>query len=76
MTSWNNLQLTMRLGKTPRVLATTTPRIMTGVTIAMVGVGLALTVFAGPLYDLSERAGQNLEGDFYQDAVFPEGLDE
>ena len=26
MTSWNNLQLTMRLGKTPRVLATTTPR--------------------------------------------------
>ncbi|MAT18972.1 MAG: Na+/H+ antiporter subunit D [Leifsonia sp.] len=57
-------------------VATTTPRIMTGVTIAMVGVGLALTVFAGPLYDLSERAGQNLEGDFYQDAVFPEGLDE
>ena len=26
MTSWNNLQLTMRLGTTPRVLATTTPR--------------------------------------------------
>ena len=26
MTSWDNLQLTMRLGTTPRVLATTTPR--------------------------------------------------
>ena len=57
-------------------VAAKTPRIMTGVTIAMVGVGLALTVFAGPLYDLSARAGQNLEGSFYQDAVFPEGLDE
>ena len=27
MTAWNNLQLTMRLGDGPRVLATTTPRI-------------------------------------------------
>lgn len=26
MTTWNNLQLTMRLGESPRVLATTTPR--------------------------------------------------
>ena len=26
MQTWNNLQLTMRLGETPRVLATTTPR--------------------------------------------------
>jgi phage terminase large subunit-like protein len=27
MSAWNNLQLTMRLGETPRVVATTTPRL-------------------------------------------------
>lgn len=37
------------------------PRIMTGATAGMVGVTVALTVFAGPLYDLCERIGNTLQ---------------
>lgn len=37
------------------------PRIMTSATVGMVGVTVALTVFAGPLYDLCERIGNTLQ---------------
>ncbi|MGI6878318.1 Na+/H+ antiporter subunit D [Microbacterium sp. gxy059] len=37
-----------------------TPKIMTGTTIGMVVVTVALTVFAGPIYDVCERVGQSL----------------
>ncbi|WP_029150412.1 Na+/H+ antiporter subunit D [Microbacterium indicum] len=36
------------------------PRIMTGTTVAMVVVSVALTVFAGPLYEICDRIGQSL----------------
>lgn len=36
------------------------PRIMTGATIGMVGVTIALTVFAGPIYEVCERIGSSL----------------
>jgi len=43
----------------------------------MVVVSLALTVFAGPLYGIASRAGENLEGpSFYVDSVFPGGIDD
>lgn len=46
---------------------------MIGATAGMVVVSLALTVFAGPLYGLASRAGENLEGSSdYVDIVFPE----
>ncbi|MGE5765058.1 MAG: Na+/H+ antiporter subunit D [Mycobacterium leprae] len=48
------------------------PRVLVGATAAMTAVGLALTVFAGPLYALSDRAaGDLLERTTYQRAVFP-----
>ena len=48
----------------------TTPRIMIAATGGMVAVSVALTVFAGPLYGVSSRAGENLEGpSFYVDIV-------
>jgi len=53
----------------------TTPRLMVGATAAMVALGIALTVFAGPLYGIAARAGENLEGpSFYVDIVFPDGV--
>lgn len=36
------------------------PKLMTGATTAMVLVSIALTVFAGPLFDYADRAGKNL----------------
>ena len=55
----------------------TVPRLMTAATGGMVVVSLALTVFAGPLYGIATRAGENLEGpSFYVDAVFPGGIDD
>jgi multicomponent Na+:H+ antiporter subunit D len=52
------------------------PRLMIGVTAAMVVVSVALTVFAGPLYALSSRAGENLNGpENYVRLVFPEGVE-
>ena len=51
------------------------PKLMTAATAGMVIVSLGLTVFAGPLYGLSTRAGDNLEGpSFYVDLVYPEAL--
>jgi multicomponent Na+:H+ antiporter subunit D len=53
------------------------PKLMTASTAGMVVASLALTVFAGPLVDLSTRAGANLEGpDFYVGTVFGEAQDE
>jgi len=55
----------------------TTPRLMIASTGAMVALGVALTVFAGPLYSIASRAGENLEGpSFYVDIVFPNGVPE
>jgi len=52
----------------------TTPRLMIAATAGMVAVSIALTVFAGPLYGIASRAGENLEGpSFYVDLVFPGG---
>lgn len=49
------------------------PRLMVAATAGMVVVSLALTVFAGPLYGIADRAGENLEGSSdYVDIVFPE----
>jgi multicomponent Na+:H+ antiporter subunit D len=53
-----------------------TPKLMVAATSAMVVVGLALTVFAGPLFALSSRAGENLEGPgAYIEAIFPGGIE-
>lgn len=50
------------------------PRLMTAATAGMVAASVALTVFAGPLYDVSARAGDNLEGPGqYVELVFPNG---
>ncbi|MEN9620332.1 MAG: hypothetical protein RL499_525, partial [Actinomycetota bacterium] len=51
-----------------------TPRLMTLSTVGMVAVGLALTVFAGPLYGLADRAAQGLDGSAdYIELVLPGG---
>jgi multicomponent Na+:H+ antiporter subunit D len=62
----------------PVVQATrTTPKLMVAATAGMVVVSLGLTVFAGPLYAISARAGQSLESPTsYIDIVFPGGSDE
>jgi multicomponent Na+:H+ antiporter subunit D len=55
----------------------TAPRLMVAATAGMVVVSVALTVFAGPLYGIATRAGENLEGpSFYVDIVFPGGDDD
>jgi multicomponent Na+:H+ antiporter subunit D len=52
------------LGDSPQALVQTErraiPRIMTGATVGMVAVTLALTVFAGPLYEVCSRIGAEL----------------
>lgn len=49
-----------------------TPRLMTLSTVGMVAVGLSLTVFAGPLYGLADRAAQRLDGSTtYIELVLP-----
>ena len=40
--------------------STSWPRSMLGATVALVAVGLAIAVFAGPLYALCERAAAGL----------------
>lgn len=55
----------------------TVPRLMIGATAGMVVASVALTVFAGPLFGISTRAGENLEGPSqYVRIVFPEAGDE
>ncbi|MDL9978082.1 Na+/H+ antiporter subunit D [Microbacterium candidum] len=52
------------LGDAPEALVQTErrviPRIMTGATAGMVAVTVALTIFAGPLYDVCNRIGASL----------------
>ncbi|MER3390735.1 MAG: Na+/H+ antiporter subunit D [Microcella sp.] len=53
-----------------------TSRLMTVSTVLMVLVGIALTVFAGPLYGLADRAADNLDGpEQYIQIVFPQGVE-
>ena len=54
-------------GRSPVVLL---PGTMVGATTALVAVGVALTVFAGPLFDLADNASENLSNpDRYVNAV-------
>jgi multicomponent Na+:H+ antiporter subunit D len=54
-----------------------TPRLMTLSTAGMVAVSIALTAFAGPIYGIADRAGENLDGPgSYIRLVFPESTDE
>lgn len=49
------------------------PRLMIGATAAMVVASVALSVFAGPLFALADRAGRALDGAaVYVGSVFPE----
>ncbi|TPW73615.1 Na+/H+ antiporter subunit D [Schumannella sp. 10F1B-5-1] len=50
------------------------PTLLVGATAGMVLVSLALTVGAGPLFELAERAGKSLEGPSYISSVFPDGV--
>ena len=55
----------------------TTPRLMVGTTTVMVGLTLALTVFAGPLFSVANRASANIVNSVtYVQAVFPDGVTE
>ncbi len=48
------------------------PGLMTGATVALVLLTLAIALFGGPLYDLSERAAQGLvDPSAYIAAVLP-----
>ena len=52
-----------------------TPALMVAATAGMVVASVALTVFAGPLFGLSTRAGEALEGPGrYVVTVFPQGV--
>ena len=56
--------------------AKSTPALMVAATAGMVALSVALTVFAGPLYGISSRAGENLNGpNNYVDLVFPAGVE-
>lgn len=56
--------------------ARSTPRIMVGATTAMVALSVALTIFAAPLFDLSSRAGENIDGPgYYVTTVFVGGTE-
>jgi multicomponent Na+:H+ antiporter subunit D len=53
----------------------TTPVMMLAATAAMVALTVSLTVFAGPLFDLAERAAENLrDPGTYVSLVYPEGV--
>ncbi len=68
----NPLPVLSQVGVTTEVKSTRSiPRIMVGATTAMVALSVALTVFAGPLYDVSSRAGDNIDGpEYYITVVF------
>ncbi len=52
----------------------TTPVLMVAATTALVVLTILLTVFAGPLFDLTTRAAENLiDPDVYVSLVFPGG---
>src|SRR5690554_4062247 len=64
-------------GSAPQQESKNSPRLMTGSTAAMVALSVALTVFAGPLYGISARAGENLGNPLtYTNLVFPDVEDE
>lgn len=54
----------------PAIATKRTIGIMTTSTAALVGVGVSLTIFAGPLYAYSERAAIDLTQSSYENAVF------
>ncbi|MCS5497656.1 Na+/H+ antiporter subunit D [Cnuibacter physcomitrellae] len=52
----------------------TTPRLMVVAATGLIALTVCLTVFAGPLFALTERAARNVvEPQVYIDAVFPDG---
>ncbi len=61
-------------GDEPVAVRTRIPRLMVASTVGLVGVTLALTVFAGPIYDYGVRAAQELGEVGYVTAVFPAGV--
>ncbi|WP_403023677.1 Na+/H+ antiporter subunit D [Salinibacterium sp. GXW1014] len=64
-------------GSAPQQESRNSPRLMTGSTAALVALSVALTVFAGPLYAISSRAGENLGNPLtYTNLVFPDVEDE
>jgi len=50
------------------------PPLQVGATMALVAFGLALTAFAGPLYEYTHAAAAALRDGSYLVAVLPEGL--
>lgn len=48
-------------------------RVMMGATLGLIALSLALSVFAGPLYEYTSRAGETLLSDAYLVAVLGEG---
>ncbi|MFY1597894.1 Na+/H+ antiporter subunit D [Micromonospora sp. WMMD737] len=59
---------------TPEASGAVLPRLMIGSTAALVVLGLALTVVAGPLFDISTDAADDLlRRTPYVEAVFPDG---
>ncbi|EMY32528.1 monovalent cation/H+ antiporter subunit D [Arthrobacter crystallopoietes BAB-32] len=61
----------------PRTTMNVLPKSMVGATIGLVALGVALTVLAGPLFELSEKSGQGmLERTPYIEAVLGEGAAE
>ena len=50
------------------------PRLMLASTVGLVVVTVALTVFAGPLYEFSDRAAVELGQSAYVSEVFPDGV--
>jgi multicomponent Na+:H+ antiporter subunit D len=56
------------------VITRTVSPLMTAATAGLLAVTVALTVFAGPFFDLAARAASNIENpSTYIDAVFPNG---
>ncbi len=73
----NPLRVLTTVGVSTEVKSTRSiPRIMVGATVGMVGMSVALSVFAGPLYDVSSRAGENIDGpQYYITTVFVGGTE-
>lgn len=73
----NPLRVLTTVGVSTEVKSTRSiPRIMVGATVGMVGMSVALSVFAGPLYTVSSRAGENIDGpQYYVTTVFVGGTE-
>lgn len=59
-------------GEAPLATRVRIPRLMVASTVGLVAVAVALTVFAGPLYDYGDRAAAVLGERGYVTAVFPD----